>query len=374
MKKILVIFGTRPEAIKLAPVVHEFCRRPDKFEVRVCVTGQHREMLDQVLNFFEIVPDYDLNVMKPGQTLNALASRLFVGLDEVIRGVEPDLVFVQGDTTTAMVGAMAAFHLGAKVAHVEAGLRSGHKDSPFPEEINRKVVGHIADLHFPPTAAAESNLHNEGIVDNVWITGNTAIDALHIGLDRLDNDVAEISPVVKKIDINSKVVLVTSHRRESFGAPFERIVAGIEELALKFPDVRIIFPVHLNPQVRKVVFGRLSDHANIELIEPVDYPTLIWLLKSCYIVLTDSGGIQEEAPGLGKPVLVMREVTERMEGVDAGTAKLVGSDQQKIVSEASKLLEDDDAYASMAAAVNPYGDGKSAQRIADHVEEMFKND
>lgn len=331
-------------------------------------------MLDQVLEFFEITPDFDLNVMKPGQALNELSARLFRRLDEVIRVVDPDIVCVQGDTTTTLIGAMAAYHLGVKVAHVEAGLRSGRKDSPFPEEINRKLVGHIADFHFAPTVAAERNLHNEGITDNVWVTGNTAIDALHLGLDRAQTGLATISSEVEIVDQTKKIILVTCHRRESFGEPFKRIVTGIRILAKRFPNVQLIFPVHLNPQVRKIVFNRLCDLSNIVLMDPVDYPTLIWLMKSCYIVLTDSGGIQEEAPALGKPVLVMRDVTERMEGVEAGTAKLVGSDIDKIVSVASILLTSEDAYNKMAMAVNPYGDGHAAERIVELFETHFTSD
>ena len=371
LKRILVIFGTRPEAIKLAPVIKALQRRSGHFRVHVCVTGQHREMLDQVLGFFDITPDFDLRVMKPDQTLNELSARLFVGLDDVIRNVGPDMALVQGDTTTTMVGAIAAYHSAVKVAHVEAGLRSGRKDSPFPEEINRKLVGHIADFHFAPTDAARQNLRNEGITDNVWITGNTAIDALHFGLNRLQTGLASASSDIEIVDQSKRMILVTSHRRESFGEPFERIVTAIRTLAKRFPDVQIVFPVHLNPQVRDIVFKRLCDHSNIALLDPVDYPTLIWLMKSCYIVLTDSGGIQEEAPGLGKPVLVMREVTERMEGIEAGTAMLVGSDADKIVSAASTLLTDESAYKKMATAVNPYGDGHSAERIVDLLETHF---
>lgn len=365
MIRIAVVFGTRPEAIKLAPVIEALRNRSREFEVFVCVTAQHREMLDQVLSFFEIKPDYDLNLMQSGQTLNQLSARLIKGLNEVLLDVQPDLVCVQGDTTTTMIGALVAFHLGIKVVHVEAGLRSGRKDSPFPEEVNRILTGHIADFHFAPTITAETNLHREGISDNIWVTGNTAIDALNLGLKKLQNDQSKMLADLDFIDNQKRLILVTGHRRESFGRPFQRIVDAIRQVAERFPDVQIAFPVHLNPQVRELVYDQLSAVPNIHLTGPVDYPTLIWLLRASYLVLTDSGGIQEEAPTLGKPVLVMREVTERMEGIAAGTAELVGSDTDKIVAAVSRLLSDDSEYQKMARAVNPYGDGHAADMIAD---------
>jgi UDP-N-acetylglucosamine 2-epimerase (non-hydrolysing) len=365
MKRILIVFGTRPEAIKLAPVVNTLRERATEFEVVVCVTAQHREMLDQVLEFFEITPEFDLDLMKSDQTLNQLSARILTGLNEVLESVGPDLVCVQGDTTTAMIGALAAFHMGISVAHVEAGLRSGRKDSPFPEEINRILVGQIADFHFAPTAQAEENLRGEGITENVWTTGNTSIDALHLGLRKLKENPERLSEDLGFLEKNRKQVLVTAHRRESFGEPFERIVAAIRSLAEEYPEIQVVFPVHLNPRVRDLVYKNLEAIDNIYLIPPVDYPTLIWLLQESYLVLTDSGGIQEEAPTLGKPVLVMRDVTERIEGVEAGTAKLVGSDSDKILSEARLLLDDKDEYAKMALAINPFGDGRTSEAIAN---------
>jgi UDP-N-acetylglucosamine 2-epimerase (non-hydrolysing) len=365
LTKVIVVFGTRPEAIKLAPVIEALKAQPESFEVVVCVTGQHREMLDQVLAFFGIVPDFDLGLMRSNQSLNELSAKMLDSLDRVYREVGPDLVCVQGDTTSTVIGALSAFHSGIPVMHIEAGLRSGNKRSPFPEEINRIITGHIADFHFAPTQEASENLRREGVDRNIWVTGNTAIDALHLGLKRVRESGAEHLEELIHIAADKRLVLVTGHRRESFGEPFEAIIAAIRELAERFADIQIVFPVHLNPRVREPVYERLSGISNVSLIEPVDYPALIWLMEKSYLVLTDSGGIQEEAPTLGKPVLVMREVTERKEGIAAGTAVLVGSDTRKIVSTASQLLTDHNAYEQMARAVNPYGDGQAARRIVE---------
>ena len=368
MKKILFIFGTRPEAIKLAPLIKEFQVHSNIFSVKVCVTGQHREMLKQVLNFFSIRPDYDLNLMKPNQSLYSLTANISESLEDILNEFEPDLIFVQGDTTTAFAGALAGFYNKIKIAHIEAGLRSGSKYSPFPEEINRVLVGHIADFHFAPTEKARANLYNEGIKEHVWVVGNTVIDALYLGLDIIKKDEKLNSEIesyfYSKINIqNSKLILVTGHRRESFGEPFRNICFALKKIADTFPDVEIVYPVHLNPNVRKPVNEILKGHPRIHLIEPLDYPYLIWLMSKSYLVLTDSGGIQEEAPSLGKPVLVMRDVTERIEGINAGTAKLVGTDAEMIFFNTVKLIEDSEEYNRMARAVNPYGDGNTSLKI-----------
>jgi UDP-N-acetylglucosamine 2-epimerase (non-hydrolysing) len=368
MKKLLFIFGTRPEAIKIAPLYWEFKKYPEVFEVKVCVTAQHRHMLDQVLNFFNIKPDFDLNLMKENQSLYDITSDSIKSLEGVLDKSTPNIVFVQGDTTTAFTGALAAFYKKIKVAHIEAGLRSGNKYSPFPEEVNRILVGHIADYHFAPTEKARENLYKEGIRENVWVVGNTVIDALFLGLEiiKKNNELKDkIESYFKNIcDINNeKVILVTGHRRESFGKGFENICNALKEIACLYPDIKIIYPVHLNPNVRKPVNGILKDLANVYLIEPLDYPYIIWLMSKCYLVLTDSGGIQEEAPSLGKPVLVMRDITERIEGIQAGTAKLVGTSKENILKEVSNLLENSKEYEKMAMSVNPYGDGQTSKKI-----------
>ncbi len=360
--KILFIFGTRPEAIKLTPVIKKL-RQNNCFNIKICVTAQHREMLDQVLNFFDIKPDYDLNIMKPNQSLFDITADTLKGLEGVLDEFQPDLIFVQGDTTTAFVGALAGFYKKIKIAHIEAGLRSHNKYSPFPEEMNRVLAGHLSDYHFAPTQRAKENLFKEGIKDNVYVVGNTVIDALFLGLDIIkEHGEEQYYKHFDFIDFSKRIILVTGHRRESFGKPFENICYALKEIAER-KDVEIVYPVHLNPNVREPVNRILKGINNIHLIEPLEYPYLIWLMNKSYIVLTDSGGIQEEAPSLGKPVLVMREVTERIEGIEAGTAKLVGTDKEKIVKEATKLLDNEEEYEKMAKAVNPYGDGKASERI-----------
>jgi UDP-N-acetylglucosamine 2-epimerase (non-hydrolysing) len=367
MQTLLFIFGTRPEAVKMAPLVKEFEKHSKEFNIKVAVTGQHREMLDQVLKFFDIKPDYDLNLMKPNQTLFDVTADALRGMEKIIDEVNPDLIVVQGDTTTVFAGALAGFYKKIKVAHLEAGLRSGDKYSPFPEEINRILTGHIADYHWAPTDKAKENLLKEGVSeDKIFVVQNTVIDALFLALELLKKEGDEkYQEFFKEIDFNKKVVLVTAHRRESFGEPFENICNSVKELSIKYPEVEFVYPVHLNPNVREVVYSILSDIPNVHLIEPLDYPYMVWIMNKAYIVLTDSGGVQEEAPSLGKPVLVLRDVTERQEGVDAGTAKLVGTDKELIISEASKLLDSKEEYEKMARAINPYGDGKTSVRIVD---------
>jgi UDP-N-acetylglucosamine 2-epimerase (non-hydrolysing) len=359
MKTILFIFGTRPEAIKLAPVV-DACRAD--FTVKVAVTGQHRQMLDQVLDFFSLVPDYDLNIMAEDQSLFDITTRSLLRIGEIIEETRPDLVIVQGDTTTAFAGALAGFYRKVKVAHVEAGLRSFNKYSPFPEEMNRIVAGQIADIHFAPTQGARRNLLAENIRDeSIFVVGNSVIDALFMGLDRVRKNEATYARPFAFLTTGKRMVLVTVHRRESFGRPLDDICSAIRDISNE--DLEIIYPVHLNPHVRKQVFARLDGINNVHLIDPVDYPHLLWLMDRSYLVLTDSGGIQEEAPSLGKPVLVLREVTERTEGITAGTALLAGTTRERIRDMAIRLLTDEAAYAAMSKAVNPYGDGKSSGRI-----------
>lgn len=365
MQKLFFIFGTRPEAVKMAPLIKEFEKHPDHFDVKVAVTGQHREMLDQVLQFFNIKPDYDLNLMKPNQTLFDVTADALRGMEKILEEVKPDLVIVQGDTTTVFAGALAGFYKKISVAHLEAGLRSGDKYSPFPEEINRILTGHIADYHWCPTEKARENLLAEGIKDEkIHVVQNTVIDALFLALDLLKEEGDEkYLEFFKDVDFNKKLILVTAHRRESFGQPFENICNAVKELSTKYPDVEFVYPVHLNPNVREVVFGILSDIPNIHLMDPLDYPYMVWIMNKAHIVLTDSGGVQEEAPSLGKPVIVLRDVTERQEGVDAGTAKLVGTDKELIINATSALLDNEQEYEKMAKAVNPYGDGTTSKRI-----------
>lgn len=365
--RFLIVFGTRPEAIKLAPVIYELRKIGD---VSVCVTGQHREMLDQVLQFFSIVPDYDLDVMKQDQSLFNVTTDSLRLLEGVIEKSRPDMIIVQGDTTTAFVSALAGFYKKIKVTHVEAGLRSFNKYSPFPEEVNRVLVGHIADYHFAPTEKARANLLKEGIEGkNIFVVGNTVVDALFRGLDIVKKDGKKFNDYFGFVDFSKKVILVTGHRRESFGKPFEHICHALKEIAQE--DVEIVYPVHLNPNVRGQVYPILGGVKNIHLIEPLEYPYLIWLMAKSYIVLTDSGGIQEEAPSLGKPVLVMRDVTERTEGIEAGTARLVGTDRKKIVESMQALLNNKDEYERMAKSSNPYGDGKTSIRIKDIIKELI---
>ncbi len=367
MQTLLFIFGTRPEAVKMAPLIKEFEKYPKDFNVKVAVTGQHREMLDQVLQFFNIKPDYDLNLMKPNQTLFDITADALRGMEKIIEEVNPNLIIVQGDTTTVFTGALAGFYKKIPVAHLEAGLRSGDKYSPFPEEINRILTGHIADYHWAPTEQAKNNLLNEGIKeDKIHVVQNTVIDALFLALKLLKKEGdSKYEEFFKDIDFKKKIVLITAHRRESFGEPFENICNAVKELSTKYPNVEFVYPVHLNPNVREVVYRILSNIPNVHLLEPLDYPYMVWIMNKSYIVLTDSGGVQEEAPSLGKPVLVLRDVTERQEGVDAGTAKLVGTDKDLIISEASKLLDDIKEYEKMAKAINPYGDGHTSERIVE---------
>lgn len=362
---VLIIFGTRPEAIKLFPVVHALRARQD-VKVRVLVTGQHRQMLDQVLEIGEIAPDHDLNVMAPDQTLDSLTAKLLTGIGEVMDAEKPARVIVQGDTATAMVGALTAYYRKIPVSHVEAGLRSYNIYQPWPEEVNRKIIGTIADQHFAPTEVSAAALRAEAVPGNgIYVTGNTVIDALHWVTAKIETH-PELASGLSEYEARfagKRIIGVTTHRRENFGEGMENIASALEQIAAR-DDVAIIFPVHLNPNVRKVMDARLGANSNIAMIEPLDYPHFARLLAISQIMLTDSGGVQEEAPALGKPVLVMRDTTERPEGVTAGTAKLVGTDKDRIVSEISTLLDDEAAYSTMARAHNPFGDGKAAIRIA----------
>lgn len=362
--RVLFIYGTRPEAIKMAPLVKTLQRNPEVFETRICLTGQHREMLSQVNDFFGIKADYNLDLMRPGQSLAEFNARCLAALDPVIAGEAADMVFVQGDTTSVLVGALAAYYHSTAVAHLEAGLRSGDPYSPFPEEMNRKLVGQIASYHFAPTRTAAENLRREGITKNVYIVGNTVIDALQLGLNliKAQGD-AEYRREFGFLDPAKRIILVTGHRRESFGGGMERICDALKVLASTCQNTQIVYPVHLNPNVQKPVRRILGGLPTVHLIEPIGYPSMLWLLDQSAIVLTDSGGIQEEAPALGKPVLVMRDKTERIEGIQAGTAILVGTDPEKIVAETRKLLDDGEAYKAMAKAVNPYGDGTTSEQI-----------
>ncbi|MCP4049922.1 MAG: UDP-N-acetylglucosamine 2-epimerase (non-hydrolyzing) [bacterium] len=369
MKNILFVFGTRPEAIKLIPLIKIF-KQDQSFNTGVCVTAQHRDMLNQVLNLFCIKPDYDLDIMRQNQSLFDVTVEGLKEIDNVMDDFNADLVIVQGDTTTTFTGALAGYYKKIKVGHVEAGLRSNNKYSPYPEEMNRKLVSLIADFHFAPTDQAVNNLKKEGIVENVWCVGNTVVDALFTGLDMVKQQGdQQYYNRFSNIDFSKKIILVTGHRRESFGRIFEGICLAIKEIAERFNDVTIIYPVHLNPKVRETVSSILAGIENIYLIEPVDYPELIWLMSKSYMILTDSGGIQEEAPSLNKPVLVMRDITERTEGLDNGTARLAGTDQKKIVSEVSELLGSKKVYDSMAHKKNPYGDGAAAKRILDIIKQ-----
>ncbi len=365
-KKNLIIFGTRPEAIKMAPLVNAF-KKNTQFNTKVCVTAQHREMLDQVLDFFKITPDYDLDLMQPGQNLYNLTARIITSLKEVLEDFEPDYIYVHGDTTTTMAASIAGFYAGAKVCHVEAGLRTFNKLSPFPEEMNRTVTGRIADYHFAPTTTSSNNLLNEHIAkENIIITGNTVIDALFESTAIVkESDSPELVALKSKIDQSKRTVLVTGHRRENHGQGFINICKALKRIAEKFDDIEIIYPVHLNPKVLKPVHELLGEVSNIKLIEPLAYPEFVWLMNQSYLVITDSGGVQEEAPSLGKPVLVMRNTTERPEAVEAGTVILVGTDEEKIVTEASHLLTNTEHYKKMSLLHNPYGDGKACERIVE---------
>ncbi|MBQ0087636.1 MAG: UDP-N-acetylglucosamine 2-epimerase (non-hydrolyzing) [Bacteroidales bacterium] len=377
MKKIMLVFGTRPEAIKMCPLVKELQKHPEDFETIVCVTGQHREMLDQVLKIFEVTPDFDLNIMKQGQDLTDVTSRVLTGMRDMFKECKPDVVLVHGDTTTSMAAAMAAFYQQIPVGHVEAGLRTHNMLSPWPEEMNRQVTGRIADYNFSPTPLSEQNLKEEKAHGRIFVTGNTVIDALHLVVDKLKSDKAladEQNQVLKaagydvtRLDGGKKLVLITGHRRENFGDGFIAMVTAMKDLSEKYPDVDFVYPMHLNPNVRKPiheVFGEdLTAYKNFFFIEPLQYLEFVYLMEKSTVVLTDSGGIQEEAPGLGKPVLVMRNTTERPEALSAGTVKLVGTDHDLIVGEVSQLLEDKAYYDRMSHAVNPYGDGHACERI-----------
>jgi len=361
--KIVFIFGTRPEAIKLAPLILKG-KEEGIHQIKVCITAQHREMLDQVLGFFDIKPDFDLNLMSDNQSLFDITSKALVTLDGALKEKTPDLIFVQGDTTTAFVGALAGYYKKIKVAHIEAGLRTGNKFSPYPEEINRILIDHLADYHFAPTIKAAKNLSNEGIIKNVCTVGNTVVDALYLCLDIIKKEGGErYHKYFDFIDFSKKIILITGHRRESFGKTFENICYALKTLAETFKESETIYPVHLNPNVCQPVNRILRKIKNVHLLEPLGYPYLVWLMKRAYFVLTDSGGIQEEAPALGKPVLVMRDTTERPEGIEAGTAKLVGTQRENILKEAATLLTNKREYERMAKATNQYGDGKAADRI-----------
>src|SRR5690606_35691999 len=358
MLKHLIIFGTRPEAIKMAPLVKEFKKHND-FETKVCVTAQHREMLDQVLEFFDIQPDYDLNLMKPNQNLYSLTADIITELKPVLEDFKPDYVYVHGDTSTSTIAALAAFYAGAKVCHVEAGLRTHNKWSPFPEEMNRQLTGRLADYHFAPTQQSYDNLIKENVKhETIVITGNTVIDALLNSSEKVQQiDNEEITFLKSIVEDDKKLILVTGHRRENHGQGFINICEALKEIANANPDVQIVYPVHLNPNVQRPVQQILSGIENIKLIAPLAYPAFVWLMTKSYMIITDSGGVQEEAPSLGKPVLVMRDTTERPEAVEAGTVILVGTDKEKIVSEAQSLLNDSDRYQKMSELHNPYGDG-----------------
>lgn len=367
LKKILLVFGTRPEAIKMAPLVKALKQQPSDFTVKVCVTAQHRQMLDQVLDFFEIIPDYDLDLMKPNQSLNSITADILNELKPILDDFRPDFVLVHGDTATSSAAAMASYFGQYKVGHVEAGLRTWNKWSPFPEEINRQITGRIADIHFAPTNQSKSNLLSENVSsETIIVTGNTVIDALFESVKKVNStnyENPEIKALLEMIDLDKDVLLVTGHRRENFGQGFINICEAIRTIACKYKDLQIIYPVHLNPNVQEPVKKYLSDLSNVKLISPLSYPSFVWLMDKSKIILTDSGGVQEEAPSLGKPVLVMRDTTERPEAVNAGTVILVGTDVDKIVRECSSLLEDEHRYKSMSIIDNPYGDGLACSRI-----------
>ena len=371
MKKILLVFGTRPEAIKMAPLVKEFQKDTINFETKVCVTAQHREMLDQVLDLFDIIPDYDLNLMKPGQDLYDITSNVLLGMKDVLNDFKPDVVLVHGDTTTTSATSLSAFYQQIKIGHIEAGLRTGDLSSPFPEEANRQITGVLANYHFAPTSTSQDNLLKENKnTDSVVITGNTVIDALFLALDKIKNNTyleAEIKEKIFNLNYDvrddKKIILVTGHRRENHGQGFINICEALKTIALHNKDIDIVYPVHLNPNVKKPVYEILSDIPNIYLIEPLQYEQFIYIMDKSYFIITDSGGVQEEAPSLGKPVLVMRDTTERPEALKAGTVKLVGTNTQKILEEAQKLIDDKIEYEKMSKSHNPYGDGKSCKRI-----------
>lgn len=368
MKKVIFIFGTRPEAIKVAPVIQVF-KKDSRFQVTICITAQHREMLDQVLSFFDIKPDYDLNIMQPDQDLYTLSASVLLKLKPVLDAVKPDLAFVHGDTTTSTIASLACFYSQIKVAHIEAGLRTFNKHSPFPEEINRTLTGKLADFHLSPTIQAKTNLLNELVpADNILVTGNTVIDALCYTVDKMNAiiDIQEVIPEIQNSQVHGKrIILVTGHRRENHGKSFQNICNALKDIVNGFKDVVVIFPVHPNPNVRRIVYAELGNVPGIILIEPLIYQQFVWLMNKSYLILTDSGGIQEEAPTLGKPVLVMRDTTERPEALELGFIKLVGTDHNVIVNEMTTLLNDKTAYEKMQASFNPYGDGKASERIRE---------
>lgn len=367
-KKVMTIFGTRPEAIKMAPLVKELEARPG-LESICCVTAQHREMLDSVLEIFGVTPQFDLNIMEPGQTLSTITSKCLLGMEGVLAQAKPDLILVHGDTSTTFAGALAAFYHQIPVGHVEAGLRTGDKYSPFPEEVNRTMVGHIADLHFCPTVSNRENLRREGIAGGVYLTGNTVIDALSTTVEKDHHFTVDL---LNELDYeNKKIILVTCHRRENYGEPMARIMTALRQVADTYQNVELVYPVHLSPVVRQAAEQHLSGHERIHLIEPLDVEEMHNLMARCYMVMTDSGGLQEEAPALGKPVLVLRRETERPEAVEAGTVKLAGTETGQIVRMAAELIECPGVYADMAHAVNPYGDGHACRRIVDSIEHYF---
>lgn len=384
MKKILLVFGTRPEAIKMAPLIKELEKYPSIFDVKVCVTGQHREMLDQVLDIFEIKPDYDLNIMKDGQDLFDITSRILMGMRDVLKDSDPDVVLVHGDTTTSMASALSAFYQQIPVGHIEAGLRTHNIYSPWPEELNRQITGRISTYHFTPTSRSKQNLINEGITENlIHVTGNTVIDALRQVISKIENsdllsskvenDIKEKGYNIDRLTNNKKLILITGHRRENFGEGFISICEAIKHLSQDFPEVDFVYPMHLNPNVRKPikrVFGDdLNFYDNLYFIDPLDYMSFVYLMNKSSIILTDSGGIQEEGPGLGKPVVVMRDTTERPEAVEAGTVKMVGTDSNKIITTISELITNASSYQKMARSINPYGDGNASMRIVKILKE-----
>lgn len=370
IKKNLIIFGTRPEAIKMAPLVKEFLKNTEDFETKVCVTAQHREMLDQVLEFFEITPDYDLNLMKPGQNLYGLTATIIESLQPVLEEFKPDYVYVHGDTTTTMAASIASFYSGAKVCHVEAGLRTHNKWAPFPEEINRQVTGRIADYHFAPTSTSEQNLLKENVQEaSILVTGNTVIDALLQSVDKVNSEPSDLIKDLQSQIQDKEVVLVTGHRRENHGEGFERICRALKRVAEDDPNRLVIYPVHLNPKVQEPVQRILSEVENVILIDPLAYQDFIWLMNRSKIIITDSGGVQEEAPSLGKPVLVMRDTTERPEAVESGTVILVGTNEDLIVSVALDLLNNNEKFERMSKLHNPYGDGLASKRIVNFIKQ-----
>ena len=373
-KRILIVFGTRPEAIKMAPLVKAFEKEKESFETKVCITAQHREMLDQVLNFFEIVPRYDLNLMKPNQNLYGLTTDIILSLKPVLEEFKPDYVFVHGDTTTTMATSIAGFYSGAQICHVEAGLRTFNMQSPFPEEMNRSVTGVLANIHFAPTPTSKQNLLNENKAEeSILITGNTVIDALLYSVEKVnskDFSDVEIETLKTTINPNKRLILVTGHRRENHGQGFINICKALKQIAIENKDCEIIYPVHLNPNVQKPVYELLANIENVKLIAPLSYPAFVWLMEKAYLIITDSGGVQEEAPSLGKPVLVMRNTTERPEAVEAGTVLLVGTDTEKIIFETDKLLKNKALYTNMSKLHNPYGDGNACIKIVNHIKTL----